>query len=198
MDLHEQVKKLKSEGKSRKEIGEITKLSKSSIKYYLDDKHREKIKQRTKKHRINSPYTRKIERFKRAKKYNRKKVTYIGSYQQHISKRIYSFMQTNRNEKFTTKDVIDKIGLNPKCYLTGDIIDISKPDTYQFDHIIPVSKGGTNTLDNLNIATRDANNSKYDMLLEDYIKLCKRVLENHGFEVNYKSSESVGSTPSYI
>lgn len=53
-------------------------------------------------------------------------------------------------------------GTNVKCYLTGTPIDLTKDD-YCFDHIVPVSKGGT---------------------IEEYLSLCKQVLEHHGYTVS--------------
>lgn len=84
----------------------------------------------------------------------------------------------------TEQQVIDKFGENPKCYLTGKEIDISKPRTYQFDHKVPASRGGTNTIDNLGICSRTANLAKSDMTHDEFIEFCKTVLIHHGFEVN--------------
>lgn len=57
-----------------------------------------------------------------------------------------------------------------KCYLTGTPIDLTKND-YCFDHIVPVSKGGTNELSNLGVTIPSANYSK-------------QVLEHHGYTVS--------------
>lgn len=66
-----------------------------------------------------------------------------------------------------------------KCYLTGRNIDITKDD-YHLDHIMPVSKGGSSSLDNLGITCPQANMSKSDMTIDEYLSLCKEVLENFG------------------
>lgn len=79
---------------------------------------------------------------------------------------------------FTSQDVIDKFGEAPVCYLTGQPIDISKPRTYQFDHIIPRSRGGTNDLDNLGICTRMANLAKSSMTLDEFTNFCSLVIKN--------------------
>ena len=58
-----------------------------------------------------------------------------------------------------------------------------QPNSYHFDHIVPSSKGGTNDLSNMGAATRNANVSKSDMTLEEYLQLCHKVLEHHGYSV---------------
>ena len=82
----------------------------------------------------------------------------------------------NLSENFTTQDVLDKFGDNPVCYLTGTPIDLNKPETYHFDHIIPTSKGGTNDLSNLGICLKEANNAKSDLSLDELKQLCKKIL----------------------
>jgi 5-methylcytosine-specific restriction endonuclease McrA len=86
-------------------------------------------------------------------------------------------------KSFTVQDVISKYGDTTKCYLTGIDINIYETKTYEFDHIIPRSRGGQNTLDNLGIASKKANQSKNSMTVDEYINLCKMILENNGYEV---------------
>jgi len=90
--------------------------------------------------------------------------------------RTHAFVN-NVSKNFSVKDVIKKIGPNPRCYLTGKKIDINKPDTYHFDHIIPTSKGGTNDLDNLGICTKQANYAKNDLSIKELYKLCEAILK---------------------
>jgi 5-methylcytosine-specific restriction endonuclease McrA len=89
----------------------------------------------------------------------------------------------NTKLNFTVDDIITKIGENPTCYLTGDPIDISKTNSYNFDHVIPTSRGGTNDLDNLGILTKAANQAKSDMTPDEFLNFCKKVLEHNGFSV---------------
>lgn len=56
-------------------------------------------------------------------------------------------------------------------------------DDYQLDHIIPVSKGDDNSLENMGIAIPIANQAKTDLTLEEYLDLCKQVLEHNGYTV---------------
>lgn len=79
---------------------------------------------------------------------------------------------------FTVDQLLEKIGDSPKCYLTGRPIDITKGETYHLDHIVPRTKGGDNSLENCNIACKEANIAKSNLDLEDFYKLCEEVLNN--------------------
>ena len=75
-----------------------------------------------------------------------------------------SFGKVNNIEKeYGIKELLEKLGDNPRCYLTGDQIDLEDSASYNFDHIVPVSKGGTNDLSNLGICTKAANAAKNDL-----------------------------------
>ena len=89
----------------------------------------------------------------------------------------------NINKPYGIKEVFDKIGPNPRCYLTGSRIDLTKSETYSLDHVTPISKGGTNDLKNMGIATRNANMAKNDLTVSQFVALCKLVLTNRGYHV---------------
>jgi len=72
-------------------------------------------------------------------------------------------------------------GHDGKCYLTGRAIDINDPASFSFDHKIPVSRSGTNTLDNLGITCKQANQAKSDLTIDEFIQLCGDVIINFGF-----------------
>lgn len=85
--------------------------------------------------------------------------------------------------KFSYTDALKHLGgLQCKCYLTGRSIDITTDD-FELDHIIPVSKGGPCELSNMGITCPEANRSKTDLTLDEYLALCKEVLEYNGYEV---------------
>ena len=78
-------------------------------------------------------------------------------------------------ENFTLKQLKEKIGNNPKCYLTGEPIDLLQPSTYSLDHIIPLSRGGKSSLDNCGLIKLDINQAKWNMTPDEFFSLCKRV-----------------------
>lgn len=59
-----------------------------------------------------------------------------------------------------------------RCALSG--VEIS-PDTARLDHIMPVSQGGTDEIDNLQWLHVDANTAKGTMSQEQFILMCRRV-----------------------
>jgi hypothetical protein len=79
---------------------------------------------------------------------------------------------------FSADDIINKFGDEPTCYLTGVKIDIYATSSYHFDHIIPVSRGGSNTLDNLGICSKHVNLAKRDMTPDEFIFMCKQVVKH--------------------
>lgn len=80
---------------------------------------------------------------------------------------------------FNEELLLEKIGDNPVCYLTGRPINLEDSRSYNLDHIIPKSKGGNNSLENCQIACRDANQAKNDLTYDEFIQLCKDVLAYH-------------------
>jgi len=74
--------------------------------------------------------------------------------------------------------VLEYYGEETTCYLSGRHINLSEPRTYHFDHIIPVSKGGKNTLDNLGICIKEANIAKNSLTVDKFIELCQMVIDN--------------------
>jgi len=77
---------------------------------------------------------------------------------------------------FKPQDLLNKIGDNPVCYLTGRPINLLDGQSYHLDHIIPKNRGGENSLDNCNIACKDANQAKGNLLHSEFIVLCEEVL----------------------
>ena len=80
------------------------------------------------------------------------------------------------NSQYTCADVVEKIGVKPVCYLTGKKIDVSDSRSYSLDHRVPVSRNGTNDLENLEICSIEANKAKADLTLDEFYKLCEDVL----------------------
>jgi len=176
--MKEQILKLRKEGKTYKEIVEKVGCSKGTVAYHCGKGVKEKSKKRLIKLRKGNSLISKTDSFK-----NKCKSTLIEKNRDYQNNRS---LRKRGKVKFIfgVKDVIEKVGNNPICYLTGRKIDLTKPRSFHFDHIIPVGKGGISTLDNLGIACRDVNVSKSDLMVEDYLKLCKEVLEYNGYIVN--------------
>lgn len=179
----EQIKQLRQEGKTYQQIADILGTTKSAICYHLNDEQKTKTYERTKKLRAKMhPFQTKLEAFKIKKIYNKSNYYNNNTTNEKLLYcKIHKFHKTKDNKSmplsFTVEDVITKFGENPKCYLTGKPIDIYKPRTYHFDHIVPRSKGGENTLDNLQICTKQANQAKHDLSCKEFIELCKQVVE---------------------
>jgi len=169
------ILKLRAEGLSYAEICNQLSCSKSIISYYCNNTTKIKTRAATKRLRQNNTLTQKVTVFK-----SRGITTKTKDF-----KRRDKANTQNSKEKFLffASDVIQKIGDNPICYLTGRKIDLTSSSSYQFDHIIPHSKGGANSLDNLGLTCKAANLAKHNLTLEEFISLCSEVLNHHGYKV---------------
>jgi 5-methylcytosine-specific restriction endonuclease McrA len=183
--MKEQILKLREEGKTYNEIKKILGCSKGTISYHCGEGQKEKTRERVSKKRTNNILS-KTDSFK-YNKYNKvrranvfKKTEYDNT--KSTKKRT---INKNINEDYTWKDVLEKFGENTKCYLSG--VELNLYDTVaQFDHIIPVSKGGNNKLNNMGITHKIANMMKSDLTIDELLCWCSKILENNGYEVNKK------------
>lgn len=190
--IKEQILDLRSRGMSYREIEKTIGCSKGTIAYHLGNGQRDKVNTRKRKYRESS-----INILKHKMSFFLTHSTSGGhtgnstaKIQKIVRNKICSFVRVGNmtSSEFNFDDLILKVGDSPKCYLTGEPIDLSKSSTYHFDHIIPRSRGGDNSLKNLGICVSKANMAKSDMLPEEFFDLCKRVLENNGFTVSEKQN----------
>lgn len=169
--------KLRNKGKSYSEIQKILGCSKGTISYHCGEGQKEKSKSRLRKRRKT------LKGLIEHKIYNFGRKIIIG--------RIRSFKRGGTSKKKTTgkfkyNSAYNNIINNPICYLTGRKIDLSNSKSYELDHIIPPRKGGKNTLKNMGLSCRDANQGKNDLTVREFIKLCKEVCEWNGYKVSKK------------
>lgn len=72
----------------------------------------------------------------------------------------------HRFRLFNKRDIFARDGF--KCYICGTELGlISKNAT--IDHVVPTSRGGLSTFDNMRLCCDPCNNAKGDLLLEEYL-----------------------------
>ena len=97
-----------------------------------------------------------------------------------ISTKAHTFQ---RKMAFNYKDVHKKYGDHFPCALTGRPLKFSEPHTYEYDHIMPHSRGGDNSLSNLQILCPEANQAKGMMTDDEFKDLCREVIIHAGYKI---------------
>lgn len=166
-----QILKLRSEGYTYNQIVEKVGCAHSTVSYYLSGTVRESARKRSNKNR---------------KKRSADVLTAA------IQQKLSNFNCDNRSgstkksypTQISIKELREKLLASPVCYLTGKHIDLLDKSTWSLDHIIPRSKGGKNSKENMGLVCSSVNRCKHDLYLEDFLTLCKTVLENFGYKVS--------------
>ena len=80
---------------------------------------------------------------------------------------------TSKRKSFTKEERI-KIYRKTKghCYLCGDFVDF---DSYEIEHKVPLSKGGTNDLSNLFCSCHTCNLIKHDIYPQDFMEKISKI-----------------------
>jgi 5-methylcytosine-specific restriction endonuclease McrA len=195
-ELANNICMLRNQGKTYNEIKSILNCSKGTLCYYLGKNQKEKYAQRRKNNRAKRhPFQAKIDHFLH-KQYKSKQVkihtqttikllrSKIQCFNEHKNSLHKKGNYMYNDAKFSIDDILQKFGQNPICYLTGKPININNPRSYEFDHIIPVSRGGDNSLDNLGLCIKEANRAKQNMTPDELINLCKAILTHNNYTIS--------------
>lgn len=190
--VKEKIIKLRKSGKSYGEIAKLLNCSKGAVSYHCGIGQKEKTYNRNvlNKKKVVNKIRRKIQEFSLVReKYNYPISNSNLNFK--IKHRIINFnMRKDRTKYktplFTVEEFLEKVGDKPKCYISGKSIDLNDIKSWSLDHKIPRSRGGNNTLDNAGICDAKINLSKTDMMMDEFLDMCKLVLENNGYEVTKK------------
>ena len=181
--MKEKIIRLREEGKSYNEICEELGCSKGTVSYHCGKDQKEKTKNRSQKRREIHVLENKTRNFQQK--------TVASSKRKLLQHKADDFQRERKNGKigrhlektFNYKDVLKENKDTTECYLTGRKINLEEPRTYVFDHIIPASRGGDNSIKNLGIVCKEANAAKNDMMVDEFLELCKEILEHHGYKI---------------
>ena len=196
-NLKSQILDLRSKGKSYREISFLLSCSKSTVCYHLTPLEKEKTLTRSRKRRKRGDVvlSRRISRFKQAgvedvrrgwrscKKRMPPRELLRSRVKLYKKRDKGGYLSKTPKSDFNIADVDKKIGKNPKCYLSGRKINIEDSSSYHLDHIVPVSKGGANSLENLGFTNPLANKAKSDMTVNEFVRLCIDVVKWNGYRL---------------
>jgi 5-methylcytosine-specific restriction endonuclease McrA len=175
--MKEKILQLRSEGKSYKEIVNILGCSSGTVAYHCGAGQKQKSIKRQQDNRKESVISSRVDHFQSTKRIRTKSDDFQRERLRGTGK------LGERNIKFKWKDVIEKHGWETNCYLTGRKIDLKQPLTYQFDHIVPIGRGGESCLENLGITCQEANQAKANLEIANFLALCQEILLHHGYKV---------------
>lgn len=161
--MKSKILELRKSGLSYRKIAKKLGTTVWQVEYWSNPKRRKIQKIAQTKYRLTNPVQKKVAAFHELTK--RRRGVSCGS-------------------NFTYREFLTKIGPNPKCYITGSAIDLTVPEAYSIDHIVPISKGGDNSIDNAGIIRRDVNEVKGGNTLPQLVQICIEILEANGYEVS--------------
>jgi CRISPR/Cas system Type II protein with McrA/HNH and RuvC-like nuclease domain len=165
-NLELKIKELRDKKYSYSQICEELNCAKSTVAYHLGNNEKRNSGIRGKRYREDTWY----------RKLNNWNLDFMG--RNWFRKGTQDRQKTLHLLKEYLKDELDN-----KCYLSGRELDFNNIENIHFDHKVPKSKGGNNNLDNLGICTKEANQSKSDLSIDEYLELCKDVLEYNDYTV---------------
>jgi hypothetical protein len=172
----EDILRLRNQGLSYREICKEVGCARSTVSYHCGKGQKEKTRVSA---QARLPLCRKVGAFKArcTKPAWRSFSSKIKCFKRRAKgRKASSGWRVNVSSQYTCADVVEKIGAKPVCYLTGKKLDIGASSSYSLDHRVPVSKGGSNDLENLEICSAEANKAKADLSLDEFYKLCEDVL----------------------
>jgi len=184
-ELGKKIIELRDLGYSYNKIKEKLGCSKSTISYNLSEIQKQKTKIRKEKKSKNPNFflEKKIYVFRYTNKTEKNILSKVRDFQRREGSQISI---TKPEMTFNVNDLLSKINHNPVCYLSGEPINIYEPNKYNLDHIVPATKGGDNSINNVGFLSSTVNRMKSDLTVEEFIEKCKQILEYNGYEVKKK------------
>ena len=79
-----------------------------------------------------------------------------------------------QQESVTSNDLVALVEQQDfKCALTGRPLT---PDIASVDHVVPLARGGGNSIGNLAVVHADANTAKGTMTRDEFVQMCREVV----------------------
>lgn len=183
-NLGQQIIQLRDSGKTYDEIKVLLKCSKGTIAYHCGINQKQKTKDRKMKDPFRTKISRRVDNFQKLTLESKPYKPNVKNFRERLSQKICTFTGKDGGRMFTLEELLTRIGDNPICELTGRLIDIEDTRSWELDHKIPRSRGGDNSINNVAILSKVANQAKRDLTDAEFIQLCKDVLIYKGYKIS--------------
>ena len=174
-NLKKRIKELYAAGYSSKQMMEELGCVKSTISYSLNERNETKkvctLIRKIHTFKKREKETSELEKFKHDEDL-RIFVCKIATF-----KRSAIMVEPGQGTKPTKKNVLEKFSGKSFCSLCGTACDFKNSKSYSFDHYIPRSRGGDNSLENMQLLCMECNMMKHAMLQEEFLEKCKMIVE---------------------
>lgn len=188
MSYKNNILELRNKGYTYDQIVNELHCSKGTVSYYCGTDQKNKTLYRNERIRYSNLLRyligKKVSSFKIEGEIKQSKNIYKVSYKLRVRIKCLQFcnVQKIKDLTMTPEDILKRLVSNPNCELTGRPLDIQNTHSWHLDHIIPRSKGGSNTLDNCQIVCRQANVAKSNLLPEEFLQLCNDVIKHQNLK----------------
>jgi len=153
-------------------------VSRTSIRNWMNPEEYLKAKEK----RLSCPKTKEKSRIRSKKNYHKNPNEHNARAKLSRKRRKFKRLCDNANRDFCKDDhlrAFDIFCIAKKqkllCALTGDKLT---NETISIDHIIPKSKGGSNSPENIRLVHKDANLARRALSDKDFLSLCKKVVDH--------------------
>lgn len=91
------------------------------------------------------------------------------------SKNVKANCHFNKTKGMKYPELLRSLIDSPFCALTGKPIYFNDVQSYSFDHLVPISRGGDCSKENFNLLSKEVDLAKNNLPMKFFVKMCKEI-----------------------